>query len=227
MTEVQIPGEAALQNVTPSSETLSIFICKTNISDKRTKPDWWRPRRRTPHLLVNVFLHSLVRHLRDAAGVQQLKMRKSSTEEQKQAGQHQGARQLVEHPEKKFSNKAQLEQCHRSQMSLTLASSFPLSERGYGEGSEETTPLEDRTGARAHFPSKFGPKRGSGRMTRVMLKCMFVLDVVEKKQTTLACVNTKSNTADLVTTYHTFEAHVRRCEMLGLEHSAETTGKLA
>ena len=39
-------------------------------------------------------------------------------------------------------------------------------------------------------------KRGSGRMKHVMLKYMFVQDVVEKKQTTLANVNTKSNKAD-------------------------------
>ena len=36
-------------------------------------------------------------------------------------------------------------------------------------------------------------------MKHVMLKYMFVQDVGEKMQTTLACVNTDSNKADLMT----------------------------
>ena len=59
-------------------------------------------------------------------------------------------------------------------------------------------------------------------MKHAMLKCMFVQDVVEKKQATLANVNTNSNKADLMTTCHTFEAHMQGCAMLGL-NSAETT----
>ena len=52
-------------------------------------------------------------------------------------------------------------------------------------------------------------KRGLGRMKHVLLKYMFVQDVVEKKQTTLSCVNTVSNKADLMTKCHTFEAHMK------------------
>ena len=39
-------------------------------------------------------------------------------------------------------------------------------------------------------------KRGLGRMQHVMLKYMFVQDVVEKKLTNLAYINTKLNKAD-------------------------------
>ena len=53
-------------------------------------------------------------------------------------------------------------------------------------------------------------KRSLGRMKHVLLKYMFVQDVVEKKQTTLAYVNTNSNKADLMTKCHTFlSAHER------------------
>ena len=52
-------------------------------------------------------------------------------------------------------------------------------------------------------------KRGLGRKKHVMLKYMFVQDVVDKKQTTLAQVNTKSNKADLMTMCLTFEAHMK------------------
>ena len=53
-------------------------------------------------------------------------------------------------------------------------------------------------------------KRGLGRMKHVMLKCyVFVQDVVVKKQTTLAYVNTNSSKADLMTKCHTFEAHMK------------------
>ena len=63
-------------------------------------------------------------------------------------------------------------------------------------------------------------------MNHVMLKCMFVQDVVEKKQTTLADVNTNSNKADLIAKCHTFEAYMKSCAMLGLKHSRDD-GKLA
>ena len=53
-----------------------------------------------------------------------------------------------------------------------------------------------------------------GRLKHVMLKYMFLQDVVEKKQTTLAYVNTNSNKADLMTKCHTFEAHMKGCAML-------------
>ena len=58
-------------------------------------------------------------------------------------------------------------------------------------------------------------------MKHVMLKYMFVQDVVERKQTTLAHVNTNSNKADLVTECHTFKAHIKRCAMLGLKLSRD------
>ena len=46
---------------------------------------------------------------------------------------------------------------------------------------------------------------------------MFVQDVVEKKQTTLVHVNTKSHKADLRTQCHTYEARMKGCAMLGLK----------
>ena len=69
-------------------------------------------------------------------------------------------------------------------------------------------------------------KRGLGRMKLVMLKYMFGQDVVEKKQTTLVCVQTNSNKADLMTKCHTFEAHLKGCAMVGLKLSRDD-GKLA
>ena len=63
-------------------------------------------------------------------------------------------------------------------------------------------------------------------MKHEMLKYIFVQDVVEKKQTTLACLNTNSNKAELMTKCHTFEAHMKRCAMLGLKLSRDD-GKLA
>ena len=59
-------------------------------------------------------------------------------------------------------------------------------------------------------------KRGLGRMKHVMLKYMYVQDVVEKKLTNLAYINTKLNKADLRTKCHTSEAHKRGCAMIGL-----------
>ena len=44
-------------------------------------------------------------------------------------------------------------------------------------------------------------------MKHVMLKYMFVQDVVEKKLTNLAYINTKQNKTDLMTKCHTSEAH--------------------
>ena len=61
-----------------------------------------------------------------------------------------------------------------------------------------------------------------------MLEYMFVQDVVENKQTTLAHVNTKSNETEVMTKCHTYEAHMTSCAMLGSEPSAvEATAKLA
>ena len=59
-------------------------------------------------------------------------------------------------------------------------------------------------------------KRGLGRMKHVMLKYMYVQDVVEKKLTNLAYISTKQNKADLMTMCHTSEAHKRGCAMIGL-----------
>ena len=50
-------------------------------------------------------------------------------------------------------------------------------------------------------------KRGLGRMKLVMLKYMYLQDVVEKKLTNLAYINTKQNKAGLMTKCHTSEAH--------------------
>ena len=60
-------------------------------------------------------------------------------------------------------------------------------------------------------------KRGLGRMKHVMLKCMFVQDVLEKKQTTLASVDTKSIEADLMVKCHTFENAHERMHIAGSE----------
>ena len=59
-------------------------------------------------------------------------------------------------------------------------------------------------------------KRGLGRMKHVVLKYMYVQDVVEKNLTNLAYINTKQNKADLMTKCHTSEAHKRGCAMIGL-----------
>ena len=53
-------------------------------------------------------------------------------------------------------------------------------------------------------------------MKHVMLKYMYVEDVVEKILTNLAYINTKQNEADLRTKCHTSEAHKRGCAMIGL-----------
>ena len=47
-------------------------------------------------------------------------------------------------------------------------------------------------------------------MKHVMLRYMFLQDVVEKKLTNLAYINTKQNKADLMTKCHTSEAHQER-----------------
>ena len=62
----------------------------------------------------------------------------------------------------------------------------------------------------------WGSKRGLGRMKHVMLKYMYVQDVVEKMLTNLAYISTKQNKADLMTKCHTSEAHKRGCAMIGL-----------
>ena len=59
-------------------------------------------------------------------------------------------------------------------------------------------------------------KRGLGRMKHVMLKYMYVQDVVENKLTNLAYIITKQNKADLMTKCHTSQAHKRGCAMIGL-----------
>ena len=59
-------------------------------------------------------------------------------------------------------------------------------------------------------------KRGLGGMKHVMLKYMYVEDVVEKKLTNLAYISTMQNKADLMTKCHTSEAHKRSCSMIGL-----------
>ena len=51
-------------------------------------------------------------------------------------------------------------------------------------------------------------------MKRMMLKYMNVQDVVEKKLTNLASINTKQNIADLMTKCHTSEAHKKGCAMM-------------
>ena len=57
-------------------------------------------------------------------------------------------------------------------------------------------------------------------MKHVLLEYMYVQDVVEKKLTNLAYINTKQNEADLMTKCHTkchtSEAHTRDCAMIGL-----------
>ena len=58
-------------------------------------------------------------------------------------------------------------------------------------------------------------KPGLGPMKHVMLKYMYVQDVVEKKQTTLAYVNTNSNKADLMT----------KCQNLKRKAGSETQQK--
>ena len=45
---------------------------------------------------------------------------------------------------------------------------------------------------------------------------MYVQDVVEKKLTNLAYMNTKQNKAVLMAKCHTSEAHKRGCAMIGL-----------
>ena len=52
-------------------------------------------------------------------------------------------------------------------------------------------------------------------MKHVMPKYMYVQDVVEKKLTNLAYINTKQNKANLMTKCHTSEAHKRGCAMIG------------
>ena len=60
-------------------------------------------------------------------------------------------------------------------------------------------------------------KRGLRLMKRAILKYLFVPDVVEKKQTTLPYVNTKSSKPDLMTLCHTCEAHMKKVRNAGSE----------
>ena len=59
-------------------------------------------------------------------------------------------------------------------------------------------------------------KRTWKKETHVMLKSMYVQDVVEKKWTNLAYINMKQNKADLMTKCHTSKAHERGSAMIGL-----------
>ena len=69
----------------------------------------------------------------------------------------------------------------------------------------------------SQFAKAWASKRRLGEIKHVMLKYMFVQDVVEKKQTTLANVSTSSNKADLMTKCHTFGTRMKGCAMLGLK----------
>ena len=60
-----------------------------------------------------------------------------------------------------------------------------------------------------------------------MLMYMFVQDVVEKKQATLAHVKRMSSTRDLMTKCHTCAAHMEGCAVLGPKLSSRDDGKLA
>ena len=62
-------------------------------------------------------------------------------------------------------------------------------------------------------------------MKHVMLKYMYVQDVVEKKLTNLAYITTKQNIADLMTKCHTSEAHKKGCAMIGLRLARNRTKK--
>ena len=59
-------------------------------------------------------------------------------------------------------------------------------------------------------------KREVGKMKHVLLEYMYVQDVVEKKLTNLAYINTRQNEADLMTKCHTSQAHKRCCATIGL-----------
>ena len=67
-----------------------------------------------------------------------------------------------------------------------------------------------------HGHPRWASKRGLGRMTHVMLKYIFVQDVMKKKLTNLAYITTKQNKADLMTKCHTSEANKKVCAMMGL-----------
>ena len=60
-----------------------------------------------------------------------------------------------------------------------------------------------------------------------MLEYMFVQDVVENKQTTLAHVKKRSNETDVMTKCHTHEAHTKRGAMLSLKLSSGGDEKFA
>ena len=53
-------------------------------------------------------------------------------------------------------------------------------------------------------------------MKHVMLKYMYIQNIMEKKWTNLTYISTKQNKADLMTKCHTSEAHKRGCAMIGL-----------
>ena len=60
--------------------------------------------------------------------------------------------------------------------------------------------------------------RDLGRMKHVMLKFMYVQDVVEKKLKNLAYINTKQNKADLMTKCH----HIRSTQEVLYDDRIET-----
>ena len=119
----------------------------------------------------------------------------------------------------------------RTQQSVSLRSSYALT-TGISEGMVTKHLLKelgydvtivnhvDSQSAKAR-----ASRRGLGRMKHVMLRYIFVQDVVEKKQTTRPYVNTDSNKADLMTKCHTLEAHMKGCAMLGLKLTRDD-GKL-
>ena len=60
------------------------------------------------------------------------------------------------------------------------------------------------------------PREDLEESKHVMLKYMYVQNVVEKKLTNVANIRTKQNKADLMTKCQTSEAHKRACTMIGL-----------
>ena len=114
----------------------------------------------------------------------------------------------------------------RTQQTVSLSSAeaeFYALTTGIAEGMVTKHPLQE-SGHKVilmnHVDSQlakaWASKRGLGRMKHVMLKCMFVQDVVEKKLTNLAHINTKQNKADLMSKCHTSEAQKKGCAMMGL-----------
>ena len=104
---------------------------------------------------------------------------------------------------------ATLTACSRTQQTVSLSSAeaelYALT-TGVAEGTVTKHLFQDVDSQSA---KAWASKRGLGRMKHVMLKYMYVQDVVEKKLTNLAYISTKQNKADLLTKCHTSEAHKR------------------